>query len=163
MHTDSKDLADLLVERAVLRRLYSYCHALDAGDADAVVDCFTATGTFTARDRAGRLLFHAAGREAIRAFARGHTRPPIQHHHHHVAEPMVTPTAEGAATCASRLYVLMEHEGEPVLRTFGTYTDRLVREDDGVWRIEQRMADVVAMGTGLPPFAYAMPSPGSSA
>jgi ketosteroid isomerase-like protein len=157
------DLTELLArvraledERDVIRTLHRYGHALDAGDEDAWVDLFTEHGTFSASGRdPGHTTFSIRGREELRAFVAGHSRPPHGHHQHHVAEPLVTLDGD-TATCRSTMFVVMDHEQRPVLRVFGRYEDRLERGDDGAWRFTARVAAIDAMQAGLPPLVGAM-------
>jgi ketosteroid isomerase-like protein len=143
-------------ERAVIRTLHGYGHALDRGDEAAWVDCFTAAGTFAASGRdPAHTTFSISGRDELRAFAAGHSRPPHGHHQHHVAEPIVELDGD-TATCRSTMFVVMEHEDRPVLRVFGRYEDRLERGADGVWRFAERVAAIDAMCAGLPPLVGAM-------
>jgi hypothetical protein len=143
-------------ERGVIRTLHRYGQALDRGDADGFVDCFTADGTFTAGGRdPAHTTFSLRGRDALHAFAGGHSRPPHGYHQHHVAEPVVDLDGD-TATCRSTMFVVMEHEERPVLRVFGRYEDRLERGDDGVWRFAERVAAIDTMLAGLPPLVGAM-------
>lgn len=157
-HSDLRELQARLTvleeERSIQRRLYAYGHAIDYGDEDEWVDCFTEDGVFDVR---GRLPGHTAlvvsGREALREFAAGHTRPPERYHKHLVIQPVIALEGD-RATCTSYFLVVMEHEGRPVLRVFGRYRDRLVKEEGGRWRFEERVAEIESMRPGLPPLAY---------
>jgi hypothetical protein len=134
----------------ILRTLHTYGQALDVGDEDAFVDCFTEDATFDARGRSENYTtFHLAGREAFQDFVRGHTRPPVRYHLHLVAEPIIS-LEERNATSRSYMMVVMEHEGEPVLRVFGRYRDTLRKCDDGRWRFVSREAEIDSMREGLP-------------
>ena len=151
-------LALLEDERAILRTLNAYGHAIDYGDEASWVDCFTEDGSFDVRARLphqpNRLI---QGRDELRAFIAGHTRAPELWHKHLLVEPFVEIDGD-SATCASYLAVVMEHEDEPVLRVFGRYRDRLVRCPDGRWRFLERIAEVESMRRGLPPFVDGRPA-----
>ncbi len=143
-------------EREALRTLHSYGQALDAGDEDAFADCFTEDGTFTAGGRQpGHTTFALAGRDELRAFAQGHSRPPVGYHQHHVAEPVIALDGD-TARVRSTMFVVMEADGVPVLRVFGRYDDTLRRCSDGRWRIARRVAAIDAMRPGLPALVGAM-------
>jgi len=150
-------LALLEAERAVLKTLHRYGHSIDYGDEDAWVDCFTEDGVFDVRARLShqpnRLV---SGREELRAFSERHTRAPELWHKHLLVEPLIEVDGD-TATVVSYLAVVMEHEGEPLLRVFGRYRDRLVRCPDGRWRFRERIAEVESMRRGLPPFVDGRP------
>jgi hypothetical protein len=145
-------LAHLEDERAILRRLHAYGHAIDTGDEAGWVACFTEGGVFAASVEE-QTWFRVAGRAELEQFIAAHTRPPDPPHKHLLIEPLIQLTGDGA-TCVSYFAVLMEHSGEPVLRVFGRYCDRLARGEDGVWRFDERVAQIEAMKPGLPPLAW---------
>ena len=151
-------LALLEDERAILRTLHAYGHAIDYGDEAAWVDCFAEDGVFDVRARLphqpNRLI---QGRDELRAFISGHTRAPELWHKHLLIEPIIEVDGD-SATCVSYLAVVMEQEDEPVLRVFGRYRDRLVRCPDGRWRFLERVAEVESMRRGLPPFVDGRPA-----
>lgn len=140
-------LALLEDERAILRTLHAYGHTIDSGDEAGWVGCFTEDGVFAATD-----WFRVSGREELKAFIAEHTRPPDPAHKHLVIEPLIALDGD-RATCVSYFAVLMHHDGEPVLRVFGRYHDRLRREDGG-WRFEERLAEIQSMKPGLPALAW---------
>jgi ketosteroid isomerase-like protein len=148
-------LEALEIERDILRTLYAYGHAIDAGDEDRWVDCFTADGRFSAsgRDRA-KLGFDVRGREDLADFVSRHTRRPDVFHQHVVVEPLVEVDGD-RATCVSYFLVLMRHERAVHVRAFGRYEDELRREADGVWRLHHRHANIDGAGAELPPIAFA--------
>ena len=144
-------LALLEDERAILRRLYAYGHAIDYGDEDAWANCFPATASSTSAAGCRTAAPGVVGRDAIRAFIAGHTRAPELWHKHLLVEPLIAIDGDAAGSSAY-FAVLMEHEEEPVLRVFGRYRDRLIREADGEWRLRERIAEIESMRAGLPPF-----------
>lgn len=142
-------VARLEDERGVLRTLHAYGHAIDYGDEEGWVDCFTEDGVFDVR---GRLTFAVSGREQLREFISRHSRAPDQWHKHLLVEPVIEIDGDTAA-CAAYFAVVMEIDGEPALRVFGRYRDRLVREADGRWRLRERIAEAEAIRPG-PPLVY---------
>jgi hypothetical protein len=46
-----------------------------------------------------------------------------------------------------------------MLRVFGRYRDRLIRDADGEWRFRERVAEIESMNRGLPPFIDGRPAP----
>jgi len=82
---------------------------------------------------------------------------PERLHKHMIVEPLVE--VDGAsATASSYLFVLMEHEGQPVIRVLGRYVDRLEQGDDGRWRFAERVAEIDAFTPGLPALYGGRPS-----
>jgi hypothetical protein len=147
-------LSALEAERAILRTLHTYGHTIDSGDEAGWLGCFTDDGVFAAWiERPEEPWFRVAGRAELAAFIAEHTRPPDPAHKHLVIEPLVQ-LAGAAATCVSYFAVLMHHGGEPVLRVFGRYHDRLARGDDGLWRFSERVAEIQSMKPGLPALAW---------
>ena len=144
-------------ERGVLRRLHAYGHAIDYGDEAAWVDCFTDDGVFDIRssmpDRPRQVV---SGRAELQAFSSRHTRAPELWHKHMLVEPAITIDGDTARSDAY-FAVLMEHEERPLLRVFGRYRDRLVRDPDGEWRFRERIAEIESMRAGLPPFIDGRP------
>jgi ketosteroid isomerase-like protein len=150
-------VAQLEDERAVLRRLYAYGHAIDYGDEAAWVDCFAEDGVFDIRTRLpGTPHMKVSGRAELRAFVAGHTRAPELWHKHMLVEPVIDVDGDEARSDAY-FAVLMEHEEMPLLRVFGRYRDRLVRDADGEWRFLERIAEIESMRRGLPPFIGGRP------
>jgi ketosteroid isomerase-like protein len=145
-------LARLEDERAIVRTLHAYGQSIDYGDEETWVDCFTEDGVFDVRGRQPhqptRLI---SGREELRRFIAGHTRAPELWHKHLLVEPLISLDGD-TATCVSYLVVLMQHENLPVVRVFGRYRDRLVKEADGRWRFRERIAEIESMRPDLPPF-----------
>ena len=143
----------LEAERGVVRTLHRYAHAIDYGDEQGWVDCFTEDGVFDIRSRHPHQPKRVvSGRAELTAFIAGHTRAPDLWHKHLLVEPVVEVTGVDTATCRSYLVVVMEHADEPTLRVFGRYCDRLVRGDDGRWRFRERIAEIESMRADLPPF-----------
>jgi hypothetical protein len=150
-------VARLEDEHAVLRRLFAYGHALDYGDEEAWSNCFAEDGVFDIRGRLpGRPREVVSGRSALRAFASRHTRAPELWHKHMLVEPVIAIEGDTAHS-DSYFAVVMEHEQAPLLRVFGRYRDRLVREADGEWRFAERIAEIESMRAGLPPFIDGRP------
>jgi ketosteroid isomerase-like protein len=145
-------LERLEAEGAILRTLYAYGHAIDYGDEEAWVDCFTEDGVFDVRTpRPERFNSRLEGRDELRRFVASHSRAPERWHKHLVIEPVVQVDGE-TATCESYFGVLVDHEGMPFLSTFGRYLDRLARGADGRWRFRERLAEVESLRNDLPSF-----------
>jgi ketosteroid isomerase-like protein len=122
---------------AISDLLAEYAWALDTGDVNALVACFTADAVvieevFEDPDR-------WEGHENIRRFAE-HFRvvPNFPGRQHHTSQLLV----KGDATlCSARSFVFVtECQGEPpyLLRFTGYYDDQLVKTASG-WRFQQRI------------------------
>ena len=145
-------LALLEDERAIARTLHTYGHTIDSGDEPGWLECFTADGVFAAWvESPDEPWFRVAGRDDLAAFIAEHTRPPDPAHKHLVIEPLID---VAAGTCVSYFAVLMHYGGEPILRVFGRYHDRLERGEDGRWRFRERVAEIQSMKPGVPAFAW---------
>jgi hypothetical protein len=143
-------------QRDVLANLHRYGQTIDAGDEAGWVDCFTEDGNFTAKGRrATHTGLDVTGRAELQAFIAEHSRRPYAFHLHCIVEPIIAVDGD-EATADSYLFVLMEHEGAPVLRVFGRYHDDLVRCSDGRWRFRRRAARIDSQVAGLPPLAGGM-------
>ena len=152
-------LAVLEDERAILCRLSAYGHAIDYGDEEGWVDCFTEDGVFDVRARLSHQPNRViSGRDELRAFITRHTRAPELWHKHLLVEPLIAIDGDAAGSSAY-FAVLMEDDEAPLLRVFGRYRDRLIREPDGEWRLRERIAEIESMRSGLPPFIGGRPQP----
>jgi ketosteroid isomerase-like protein len=160
--TDTADLATRLAlledERAILRTLHTYGQSIDYGKEEEWVDCFAEDGVFEIRSRIdhqpSRLI---EGRDALRPFISRHTRAPELWHKHMIVEPLIEVDGD-TATCSCYLFVLMEHDDEPIMRVFGRYLDTLERSSDGRWRFKRRIAEIESFKDGLPPFVGGRPA-----
>jgi hypothetical protein len=152
-------LALLEDERAILRRLYAYAHAIDYGDEEGWVNCFAEDGVFDIRTRIeGTPKMVVSGRTELRSFVSRHTRAPELWHKHMLVEPLITVNGDEARS-ECYLMVLVENEGLPTMRVFGRYRDRLIRDTDGEWRFRERVAEIESFNLSLPPFIDGRPTP----
>lgn len=144
----------LEAERDILHTLYRYGHTIDVGDDVGWAECFTADGVFATHPRfEGYKPYRISGREALTDFVAHHTRPPGLWHKHLLIEPLIEIDGDEASV-QSYFAVLTEHDGEPIVRVFGRYIDRMRREADGRWRFAERNAHLEALKPGLPPLAW---------
>lgn len=135
-------LAHLEDRQAILDRVYAVAHAVDYGDEDAFVDSFAPDGEFLVLLRGADEPTHVyAGHAGLRARIENHTRPPELYHKHVYVNPVIAIDAD-EATCDTYFFVVSEHEAEPILLAFGRDRDRMVRCDDGQWRITERRAEM---------------------
>jgi hypothetical protein len=148
-------------EKAILATIHQFGHAMDGGEHERWVDCFTPDATYDVRvgaqsaatsDRSSS----TTGAEALRAFAESRSPSPASVARHLVVEPVIEISGDEAS--ATSYFVRIElfpgdPEPAPFVRSFGRYHDGLVRCDDGRWRIAHRRSEVDALtrSEGAPP------------
>lgn len=129
---------------AIQERMYDYAHAIDYGEEEAWLNCFTTDGVFDVRMRLGsRPDIRCEGREELAKFIAAHTRPPEAYHKHLLADTIVRLTGPDSAECTS-YFVRVDEGGARTANVvaMGRYFDRLVRESDGIWRFVERRAEL---------------------
>src|ERR1700722_2836583 len=131
-------------ERAVLRVLYSYCHAIDYGEEERWVGLFTADGIFHVDMPRGLPSIHCAGQKELAAFIAAHPRAPAALHKHLLLNPLIE-LHGNEARAASYFQLLLEIDAVPETYCFGRYLDRLVRSEAGSWRFRERLGQVQSM------------------
>ncbi len=135
----------LLEDRqAVLDTLQAYSHAIDLGEEEPWLDCFTADASFEIRSE---LPDYPVGRHdgtaALQAFIASHSKPPAVHHKHLYVVPTITVDGDRATAVAYFVH-LLDRDGKPATVSYGRYLDVLIRCDDGRWRILERVSEVHA-------------------
>lgn len=126
-------------DRLALQDLIAdYAWALDTGDAEALVRCFTEDAVVTEAVFEEKDTWE--GHEGIRAFADHYFNAPgFAGRQHHVTQTQYTAVSDGAVSMRSFAFVT-ECEGEPpyLLRFAGWYDDEAVRTDHDEWRFRRR-------------------------
>jgi ketosteroid isomerase-like protein len=145
----------LLAERDILRVIFQYALAIDTGDEDSFVDCFTPDGTWESIRRNGVKKF-VSGSAELRRFAEVHTRAPESYHKHIVTNSRLTVSGDSASALSYWIRVDAFPESydveatlrartpvgpNPFVLAMGTYTDTFRKCPDGRWRISSRFAD----------------------
>lgn len=133
-------MATLAVEdRLALQDLIAaYSWALDTGDADGLVDCFTEDARMVEEVFEDPDIWE--GHDGIRGLMRHYGNAPgFPGRQHHVTQVQYFPESEAACRMRSFAFVT-ECEGEPpyTLRFTGWYDDLAVKGADGRWRFRQR-------------------------
>ena len=134
----------LEAERAIVAILYAYGHALDYGDRDEFLGCFTTDAAYVVAMRIGTdggFSFH--GHDELTTYFDNHTHAPEAWHKHITTNPMVTVSGDQAT--ASSYFVRVDASDTPspaAIVASGRYLDELVRDDTGQWRIQSRRAEV---------------------
>ena len=126
-------------DRLALQDLIAdYGWALDTGDIEGVVACFTADARMTEEVFEDPDVWD--GHDGIRALTRHYFNAPgFPGRQHHVTQTQYRPQADGAVAMRSFAFVT-ECEGEPpyTLRFTGWYDDVAVKGVDGKWRFRRR-------------------------
>ena len=116
-----------------------YSWALDTGDADALVECFTETALMSEEVFDEPDIWE--GHEGIRGLMKHYANAPgFPGRQHHVTQIKYFPQEDGSVKMKSFAFVT-ECEGEPpyLLRFAGWYDDLAVKSDDGKWRFQRRI------------------------
>jgi len=129
-----KRLQALEDERSILDTLYRYGHSIDYGWRAEWLDCWTPDAvlvwphhTFTGLEEIGQAFDD-------------HSHAPEAFHKHLLIEPRVKLAGDNAT--ADSYFARLNNSPEgPVTRSFGRYRDRLVRCQDGQWRMEHRVCE----------------------
>jgi hypothetical protein len=139
-----EDLAVLLEERAIVRALHEYAHAMDDGREEAWVDAFTPDAIFDVVEVVGgRRVHREEGHGDLARYVAGYPKPPA-FRKHVVVDPIIDVSGDSARVEAYWLLLQRDdNDGQPVMAAFGRYHDRLVKLD-GRWRIAERYAEVEA-------------------
>jgi hypothetical protein len=126
-------------DRIALQDLIAaYSWALDTGDVDALVACFTPDARMVEEVFDEPDIWE--GHAGIRGIAEHYRNAPgFPGRQHHVTQVQYMPQEDGSCTMRSFAFVT-ECEGEPpyLLRFAGWYDDHAVKGDDGQWRFHRR-------------------------
>lgn len=141
----SARLDRLEAERAIVETMYAYGRALDYGDREGFLDCFTDDADYVVDMRLGGaavLSFH--GREDLAGYHDWHTHAPDAWHKHVATNPAIT--IDGDTATAVSYFLRLDSDAETgapsTVSSSGRYVDEFVRGDDGGWRIRSRRCDV---------------------
>jgi uncharacterized protein (TIGR02246 family) len=138
-----------LEDRRAIDDLFTrYCCALDNGEVETVVDCFTADAVLKSP------VIDLKGREAIRAFAgRFAAQRAAGTQFRHMVTNIAATIDGDRATATAYLLVLISKDGAHHTLPPGRYECELVKEG-GVWRFSRRTVlhdhDYTLEGIGNP-------------
>ena len=143
MHLD--DLAALkarvqaLEDRAaILDTLQDYGHALDYGNVEKLVNCFT-DDAVRETWRPDGTINRWEGAAGTREFATTHSHAPDKYHKHLVLNSVVELHGD-TADVVSYMFRFDASDGEKsFVWGMGRYLDRMRRDPDGHWRIMRRV------------------------
>ncbi|MBO9519329.1 MAG: nuclear transport factor 2 family protein [Porphyrobacter sp.] len=134
MESHALPVADQLAIHDVIAR---YAWALDTGDVEAFVNCFCRNGTliWDAFEEPQRW----EGDEALRHFATFfRSLPSSAGRQHHVSNTVITRCEAGVNSRSYVAVALRQGDGPHLLNVMGYYED-VFREEDGRWRLAQRV------------------------
>ena len=117
----------------------AYSWALDTGDAEALVACFTEDCVMSEEVFEDPDIWQ--GHDGIRGLMAHYAGAPgFPGRQHHVTQTKYDPQADGSVLMKSFAFVT-ECEGEPpyTLRFTGWYDDHAVKGADGAWRFKRRI------------------------
>jgi ketosteroid isomerase-like protein len=143
--TELTDRLDRLeAERAIVATLYAYGSALDYGDRDRFLRCFTPDAEYVVDMRInGETGFTFRGHDELTQYFHDHTHAPDAWHKHITTNPSVT--VHGDTADATSYFVRVDagaESGPAVVLASGRYLDELTRDEDGAWRIRSRRCEV---------------------
>jgi ketosteroid isomerase-like protein len=124
--------------------MYAYGSALDYGDRERFLQCFTPDAEYvvdTRSDPAAGFTFH--GRDELDGYFTGHSHAPDAWHKHVTTNPSVT--VDGDRASAISYFVRVDAGAEPgpaFILGSGRYLDEFVCGDDDAWRIRTRRCEV---------------------
>lgn len=121
------------------------CYLIDRVDADSWLTCFTTDAVWVSQTPAGERHFVLTGHDELREwFAVHRERTPVGAQRHLVANVQVVVDDPASAGATSSFVSVKDGDEGPFLASIGEYVDRLVRDDQGAWRIASRTS-VAAM------------------
>jgi ketosteroid isomerase-like protein len=123
---------------AILDTLMAYGHALDYGDVERLVDCFTHDAVRETR-RPDGTVNRWQGVDGTREFANTHTHAPHKYHKHLVLNSLVQVNGDTADAVSYMFRFDAGHAEKSHVWGMGRYVDEMVRGTDGRWRIRLRV------------------------
>jgi ketosteroid isomerase-like protein len=132
-----RELRILLDERAINAVMNEYCHAMDNGQHERWMNCFTDDAIYDVALPDGRIYASLEGEADLRRFIASY---PVLPGHKHV---YVTPHFEvdpdaGKATVEAYWFMLSGGEDRAGISSLGSVRDVFVKSADGRWRMKER-------------------------
>jgi len=134
----------LEAERAIVDVMYAYGSALDYGERDRFLQCFTPDADYVVDMRIGGdsgFAFH--GHDELASYYDGHTHAPAAWHKHVTTNPSVS--VDGGTATATSYFIRVDagaESGPAIVLAAGRYLDDFARDEDGRWRIRSRRCEV---------------------
>lgn len=126
---------------AIIDTLHRYGQALDYGDTERLIDCFTTDAVRETR-RPDGTVHQWAGLAGTQDFAARHSHAPDNYHKHVALTPLIELHGD-TADVVSYMFRFEPGDGAPsFIWGMGRYTDRMRRDPDGRWRIFRRVSQI---------------------
>ena len=126
-------LLRLEAEREIRDILHHYTRCVDRGDMEGIASCYTGDGCFYPSDRSDPIR----GRQAILAVFAKLMDPNVKTSAHYITNQQVHFESESEATVFACFYANKSFAGGRADElTCGGYELRVLREEDGEWRIK---------------------------
>jgi ketosteroid isomerase-like protein len=142
-HALTERLRHLEDEAAVQATMHAYGAALDYGDRDRFLDCFTPDAHYVVVMRiAGTIALEFRGHDELTGYFDNHTHAPAAWHKHITTS--IVAAVDGDEATATSYFLRVDAADQPGAATIlssGRYVDTLVRDDAG-WRIRTRRCEV---------------------
>jgi SnoaL-like domain len=132
-----RELRLLLDERAINAVMNEYCHAMDTGQHERWMKCFTVDAVYDVALPDGRVYARLNGELDLRHFIANY--PVLPGHKHVYVTPVfdVDPDA-GTATVQAYWFMLSGGENKAGISSLGSVRDVFVKGADGCWRMKER-------------------------
>jgi len=142
-----RELRILLAERAINAVMNEYCHAMDNGQHDRWMNCFTKDAVYDVALPNGRIYARLEGEAEFRRFITNY--PVLPGHKHVYVTPIydVDPDA-GTATVAAYWFMLSGSENKAGISSLGRVEDKFIKGADGSWRMKERRVATEGMVVG---------------
>jgi hypothetical protein len=139
-----RELRILLDEHAINAVMNDYCHAMDTGQHERWMNCFTADAVYDVALPDGRIYARLEGEAALRKFIAEY--PVLPGHKHVYVTPLfdIDPDA-GTASVSAYWFMLAGGANTAGISALGSVRDRFVREADGRWRMKERRVTTEGM------------------
>jgi hypothetical protein len=125
-------------ELAIMDLFARYYRALDVGDTEGYLDCYTVDGEAVEESEA-RGIEICKGREEIRVLVlKFHDRPDFPGHQHRFSNLIFNDAGEGKWEVLSYAMSTVFHLGEPPQVTWCGHVRDIVAQEDGVWKIARK-------------------------
>ncbi|MDB5397047.1 MAG: hypothetical protein JWM91_4553 [Rhodospirillales bacterium] len=133
---DHLELRLLLDERAITAVMNSYCQAMDLGQHDRWLDCFTDDAIYEVLLPNGATYQHSQGRADLARFIA--TYPVLPGHKHVYVTPVFDVHVDARTAEVSSYWFMLAGDGSHAgISSLGRVLDFFV-SSDGRWRIKER-------------------------
>jgi len=147
----SDDVADVLArverleaERSIIATLYRYGSALDYGNREQFLECFTTDAKYVVTLRSlDTPVLDLHGAAELASYFDGHTHAPVAWHKHVTTNEHVALDGNRASVLSYFIRVdpNVDESGPATVHASGRYIDDFVHDGD-CWRIHSRLCEV---------------------